>query len=542
MISRRAMLVRSAAAFAGTVFAPNILVGALRPESSTGYVVGEPLAEPIGMKILAEGGNAFDALVATALAGAIMQPHQTGIGGYAAHAMIAHDGGKKITSLDANTTAPAAFRDDIFTPGADGKVPDRKNEYGWLATGVPGLIAGLHLVVSKFGTRPFSAALQPTIKLLRDGFPFAANSASAIKAAAPRMSKDPGSRKVYYPDGQPLAVGATYRNPELAELLEALAKANSVEPFYRGDIAQRIADAFQKNGGLVTTKDLAAHQPRLVEPIALTWDAQTTVHTVPLTCGGLTTLQMLAALRALEWGKMRVGLARTHTRVEAMRLAWRDRLTLLGDPDFVKVPQAKLLSEDYARECAEKIQTTVKAGKLLAHAVTAQDHGGTLSFSAADKAGNFIALTLTHGNSFGAQVAVDGLGLTLGHGMSRFDPHPGHPNAPGPGKKPLHNMVPTLVTRGGKPVIAVGGRGGRKIPNTMLQFLSQSVLFGKSLDESMNAPRIHTEGTTAVEFEPKWIASDLEGLKKIGYNVKAASAATLSAVALEDGVLKAAMR
>jgi gamma-glutamyltranspeptidase/glutathione hydrolase len=394
--------------------------------------------------------------------------------------------------------------------------------------------------VQKFGTRPFSEALRPAIDLLRKGFPFAASSASAIKAAA-QMAKDPGSAKIYFPDGKPLEAGATYRNPELAELLETLAKANSVEPFYRGDIAQRIAEGFQKNGGLVTAKDLAAYQARLVEPITLQWDEQT-IHTVPLTCGGLSTLQMLAALRAMEWGKMPVGLARTHARLEAMRLAWRDRLTLLGDPEFVKVPQAKLLSEEYARECAGKIMATVKAGKLLAHEVTPRDHGGTLSFSAIDRHGNFAALTLTHGNGFGARVTVDGLGLTLGHGMSRFDPHPGHPNAPGPGKKPVHNMVPVLITHRGRPVLAVGGRGGRRIPNSMLQFLSQSVVLGKSLDASMNAPRFHTEGDATVEFEKAWIASELSALEKIGYKVKTGGAATLSAVAVEDGVMRAAMR
>ncbi len=533
------MLRRTAGAVAVGVFTPRILLGALRPESSHGYVVGEPGVEDIGAKILADGGNAFDALVATALAGAVTQPHQTGIGGYAAHAMLAHDGGRRITALDANSTAPAAMRADTFKLDARGNVPGRVNDHGWLASGVPGLIAGLHLIVQRFGTRPFSEALRPAIGLLREGFPIPAG---PLKAAAAQMAKDPGSRKLYYPNGDPLPVGSISKNPELAELLETLAKANSVEPFYRGDIAQRIAEAFQKNGGLVTTKDLAAYQARLVEPISFNWDEQT-VHTCPLTCGGLTVLQMLALLRALDWGKMPAGLTRTHTRIEAMRLAWRDRLTLLGDPEFVQVPQAKLLSEDYARECAEKIQAAVKAGKFLAHAVTPQDHGGTLSFSAADQHGNFAALTLTHGNAFGAQVTVDGLGLTLGHGMSRFDPHPGHPNAPGPGKKPLHNMVPTLITRGGRPVIAVGGRGGRKIPNSMLQFITQSVILGKSLEASMNAPRIHTEGDKSVEFEQAWVESETTTLKKIGYNVKtAATAAKLSAVAREDGAMRAAMR
>ncbi|HEY6168176.1 MAG TPA: gamma-glutamyltransferase, partial [Verrucomicrobiae bacterium] len=309
----------------------------------------------------------------------------------------------------------------------------------------------------------------------------------------------------------------------------------------RGDVAQRIAEAFQKNGGLVTTKDLAAYHARLVEPISLKWGEQT-IHTVPLTCGGLTTLQMLAILKAMSWEKMPASLARTHARLEAMRLAWRDRLTLLGDPEFVKVPQAKLLSEDYARECAEKIQATVRSEKILAHAVAPRDHGGTLSFSALDKHGNLANLTLTHGNSFGARVAVDGLGLTLGHGMSRFDPHPGHPNAPGPGKKPLHNMAPTLITRAGRPLIAVGGRGGRRIPNSVFEFLTQSVVLGKPLDAAMNAPRVHTEGDATLEFQKEWPSSETAALKKFGYTVKTGTAATLSAVAIEDGVLKAAMR
>ena len=526
-------------AFASAIFSPRILIGAPRPDRSHGYIVGEPGVEGIGAKILAEGGNAFDAIVATALAGAVTQPHQTGVGGYAAHAMLAYDDGRRIIALDANSTAPAAMRVDTFKPDADGNVPGRVNEHGWLASGVPGLIAGLHLISQKFGTRPFSEALRPAISLLREGFLIPAG---PLKAAAAQMTRDPGSRKLYYPNGDPLPVGSISKNPELAELLETLAKANSVEPFYRGDIAQRIAEGFQKNGGLVTTKDLAAYQARLVEPITFNWDEQT-VHTCPLTSGGLTMLQMLALLRALEWEKMPAGLSRTHTQIEAMRLAWHDRLTLLGDPEFVNVPQTKLLSEDYSHECAEKIQATVKAGKLLPHAVTLQDHGGTLNFSAMDKHGNFAAITITHGNAFGARVTVDGLGLTLGHGMSRFDPHPGHPNSPGPGKKPLHNMAPTLITRGGQPIIAVGGRGGRKIPNSIFQFLTQSVVLGQSFDVSMNASRIHTEGGNSLEFEQTWPESETTALKEIGYDVKTkTSAATLSAVALEKDAMQAAMR
>jgi gamma-glutamyltranspeptidase / glutathione hydrolase len=535
------MLRRSAGALAGAFFVPQIVKGATRPESPDGYVVGEPAVESVGAKILADGGNAFDALVATALAGAVTQLHQTGIGGYASHGIFSLDGGRRIIALDANSTAPAAMREDIFKPDSNGKVPGLINEHGWLATGVPGVIAGLKLVLDKFGTRSFSDVLQPAIRLTREGFRVSAPFSSIIGKAAARLQKDIGSRKLYLPDGRPPAVGTVFRNPELAALLETLAKANSVEPFYRGDIAQRIAEGFQKNGGLVTAKDLAAYQARLVEPISLKWDDHV-IYTAPLTSGGLSVLQMLAMLRAMGWEKMPAGSERTHAQVEAMRLAWRDRLTLLGDPDFVKVPQARLLSEEYARECADKVHAAVKAGTILPHDVTPREQGGTLSFSAVDRHGNLAALTLTHGNAFGAGVTVDGLGLTLGHGMSRFDPHPDHPNAPGPGKRPFHNMVPTLITRGGLPLAAVGGRGGRRIPNSMLEFLIQFVALGKPFGAAMDAPRIHTEGDATVEFEKSWPASESSALAKPGYRAKTGGAATLSAVMLDGGTMRAAMR
>ena len=525
----------------GGLFAPTIGCRTPRSIAGSGFVVGQPGAEEFGNQVLADGGNAFDAIVAAALAGAVTQPHQTGVGGYCMHGTFAVNGGRRIVCIDANSTAPAAMTPDIFKPGADGKVRDRINEYGWIAAGVPGLMAGMALLIEKFGSRPFSAALEPATRLVRDGFQLSPSSANAIRGAAAQLARDPGSRKIYLPGGQPPKAGDTFRNPELAAVLETLARANSVEPFYRGDIAQRIAEGFQKNGGLVTVKDLAAYRARLVEPLQLRWGDHT-IFTGPLTNGGLTTLQMLATLQALDWNSLPAGIERTHLQIEAMRLAWRDRLTLFGDPDFVADPTKKMLSAGYAAECAGRVRAAVKSGKPLAHDVTAREHGGTLSFSAADRHGNFAALTLTHGNGFGARVSVDGLGLTLGHGMSRFDPDPGHPNGPAPGKRPLHNMAPVIVTRTGRPVLAVGGRGGRKIPNSVLEFLLHAVVRGEPLDTATKAPRIHTEGTSAVEFEQAWPAAETGALKKLGYTVKTAGAATLSAVALEDGELRAAMR
>ena len=538
-ISRRRFLAQTGGAVAASLTSGWVHAD-LRPASEIGYVVGEPVVEGIGAKILADGGNAVDALIATALAGAITQPHQTGIGGYGAAGIFAMDGGKRIAAIDANSVSPEAFTKDIFKPDAKGRVQDNKNDHGWLAAGVPGVIAGLKLALDEFGTMSFADVLAPAIQLTREGFKVPASLAGTISKLKASFAKDPGTARLYLPGGTPLAAGAVFKNPELAEVLTTLAKANSIDPFYRGDIAQRIAEGFAKNGGLLTAKDLASYHARVVEPLKLSW-GEHTIHTPPLTCGGISVLQMLAILKAMKWNEINDGRLRIVLRVEAMRLAWRDRLRLLGDPEAGDIRHQKLLSEDYAKECAEKILAAVKAGEILEPDFKTTTQGGTLNFSACDKHGNLAALTLSHGNGFGAHVTVDGLGLTLGHGMSRFDPNPDHPNAPGPRKRPLHNMVPVIITKGSQPVVAIGGRGGRRIPNAMFEFLTQHVIHQRPFKVSLGAPRLHTEGSKVVEHQPAWARASVDALNKAGYTVKPGGSATLSGVALEDGKWLAGM-
>jgi len=489
-LTRRDLLKLGGTVTLGSLAVPNSFAAEIG--GGPGIVVGETTGERVGLRVLEDGGNAVDAVVAAALTAAVAAPHQTGIGGYGMCAVVAMDEGRRIVAIDGNSAAPAAMTKDIFKPEPNGKVPGRVNEHGWLAAGVPGVLAGLQLVLDRFGTRKFGELVQPAITIAREGIEWRQNLADVI-SRNPMFQNDAGSRKLFFPNGNALQAGERFKNPELAELLGTLAEANSVEAFYRGDIAQRIADGFQKNGGLVTAQNLAAYRARIAETLTLTW-GEHTLHTAPLTAGGLSVLQMLRAMQAMNWDKLPDGLSRTQAKIEAMRLAWRDRLTKLGDPEFAKVPIAQLLSDDYARESADQILAAVKAGKFLAHSVTANGQSGTIHLSAADRDGNFVALTLTHGETFGSCVMVDGLGLTLGAGMARFDPRPDHPNGPSPRKRPLHNMVPTIVTRGGQPVLAVGGAGGRMIPNALLEVLTQFVVLGQPLAASIAAPRLHTEG------------------------------------------------
>jgi gamma-glutamyltranspeptidase/glutathione hydrolase len=288
---------------------------------------------------------------------------------------------------------------------------------------------------------------------------------------------------------------------------------------------------------------MAAYQAREVKPLQLKWK-NCVVYTAPLTAGGLTVLEALSILKALDWDGLPPSPAAAHAWLEALRVSWHDRLGLLGDPEKVKVPVTKLLSTPYAREVAARIQTAVNARRPLDLKTGNFSEEGTVTISSVDRRGNMVALTLTHGGTFGAQVTVDGLGLTLGHGMSRFQPQPGHPNSPGPGKRPLNNMSPSVVLRDGKPVLAVGGRGGVRVPNGVLRVLTHYLLRGASMEEAVAAPRLQSTGTLEVTVERSWPKAEADYLKQIGYVVGTGPNAHISAVSFnpKTGECRGVMR
>lgn len=505
-------------------------VRADEPPRPKGWVEGHPVAAEVGRKVLADGGNAVDAVVAAALAVGVAAPHQCGPGGYGGNMVLALNDGKTVTGIDFNTAAPATATEDMFAPGPDGKVKDGINQHGWLATGVPGVLAGLQFALDRHGTRPFADLVAPAIALARDGIKVEASLANLIRNAAARLKKDPATAKLLLPDGEPPKAGAVLRNPDLAKLLEELGKAKSVEPFYRGDVAKRIAAAFKQNGGLVTEKDMAAYRAREVELVELTWRGHT-VRTPPPTSGGLTALEALAILKALGWDEWKADDPNaTRACLEALRLVWDDRLKHLGDPGKGPGESRRLLGEEHVRRLTERVAKSLKEGKPVEAGTDRRPADGTIHLSATDGKGNWVALTLTHGNAFGAEVTVPGLGLILGHGMSRFDPGPKHPNSPGPGKRPLHNMCPTIVLRDGKPVLALGGRGGRKIPNAVFFVLAHLIGRGATPEQALAAPRLHTEGGTEVLLEAGWTDADAARFKETGYRVSRAASAVVSAV------------
>ena len=536
---RRMFLARAG----GVLTLPLLARAAVRPLQEGGLVTGQAEAAAAGNAVLAAGGNAVDAIVVAALVAGVVALPSTGIGGYGGHLVGAKPGGKPF-AIDFNTTAPAAAKADMFHADEQGRVEGNAHLHGWLSAGVPGVLAGLQLALDKHGTKPFAEVAKPAIKYARDGFKVTKGVAASIKAARPRFVKDAGSAKLFLKNGEPLAEGELFRNPDLAALLETLAAKGRVDDFYTGKTAEKIAAAFKANGGLVSVPDLGAYRAVEVEPVSLEWRGFTMFTPHP-TAGGLTSLQALSTLKALVWEKFDPKEPTTaQAKVEALRIAWTDRFHFLGDPKFVDVPIQKLLSVKMAEQSAQRVRTAIEKKKPVEGSSDGRSAGGTIHLTAVDSSGFTVALTFTHGENFGAQVTVDGLGLVLGHGVSRFDPRPNRANSIAPGKRPLHNMCQTVVMKDGNPVLALGATGGRRIPNTVFDVLAYRIGAGLPLAEAVKSPRLHTDGDPVVTLEAAWPAAVGEHLKAIGYTVKTGGAANLNAIERDakTGELTAAAR
>jgi gamma-glutamyltranspeptidase/glutathione hydrolase len=523
---RREALKLAATAVVAGPLVPDRRAAAAPP--ADGWVEGHAEGAKVGMDVLAAGGNAVDAAVAAAFVACVVSPYHCGPGGYGGSLIVATADGK-VQAIDFNSTAPAAATPDMFLLGPDGQVKDRANYFGWKAAGVPGTLLGLQRALDRFGTKKLGDVIGPAIRFARDGIRVDTPMANAIRTGQKRYAADPGSAKLYLPGGQPPKAGDHFKNPDLANTLDTLAKRGSVESFYRGDIAARLAAASLAHGGLITEADMAAYDAPAVEPLSFAWRGLT-VHTPTPTAGGATALETLAVLKALKWDDWPNDARLLRGQLEALRLAWDDRLRYFGDPAKAGVPLARLLGDDHARELARKVERALADNKPAAARTDNRFADGTRHLSAVDAHGTMVAVTLTHGGLFGAQVTVDGLGLTLGHGMSRFNPEPGHPNSVAPGKRPLHNMCPTIILKDGRPMLALGGRGGRKIPNAVFQVIAGYVGRGASPKDAIAAPRVHTEGGLAVALEKEWPEPVADELRRVGYTVTRAAGATVSAV------------
>ncbi|MBM3783488.1 MAG: hypothetical protein FJW30_03960 [Acidobacteria bacterium] len=498
-------------------------------------------AAQAGARVLAEGGNAMDAAAAAALAVCIVTPQMVDVGGYVAAGVVLDGKTGRIWSLDANSVAPAAARAGMYKvlplrAGARGtneneyhcSVENDANVHGLLAVGVPGTMAGIGLLWEKWGRLRWPRITKPAQDLLANGFPFG-TVAGAVAARAKIIAAMEPAKAHFFVNGSPPKPENIWYRPGMEKTMRRLESAGW-EDLYRGELARHIAGYVQSGGGILTQGDLANFRPRLTEPYSSSFHGLRYHHAI-LANGGLSVIEALNLLETIELPP-RDDPRHWHLLAEVLKMVWRDRLQYLGDPSSAKVPVERLLSKDYAAGRAETLRrfpmsVDRQPGPEAAHSP------GTTHISTADREGNLVSMTISHGGSFGSCVTVPGFGITLGHGMCRFDPRPGLPNSVDAGKRPLNNTAPAILEINGR-WIAAGLAGGRRIINVATG-LALALAAGASPEQAVAAPRIHTEG-----FEP--IEATRPGvLGTLGHTVKQAAVGGTANIAEinKDGLLAA---
>jgi gamma-glutamyltranspeptidase/glutathione hydrolase len=466
-------------------------------------VAQEKVAARIGADVLKRGGNAVDAAVATGFAMAVTYPRAGNIGGGGFMMIHSAQRGEDV-AIDYRETAPAATTPTIFL-GADGKPDIAKSRDSALGIGVPGTPAGLALALQKYGSGKFTLAelLRPAIELARNGFVLADDSADTLPEWYKRLARWPSSAKIFSrPDGTSLREGDTLVQTDLAATLSAIAEQGP-SGFYQGPVAEKLVKAIADAGGIMTPDDLKSYQPVIRAPVRGTYRGYDIVSMPQPSSGGVVLLETLNILEGFPMSDMKQGsVPSLHVLIEAMKRAYADRARYLGDPAFVSAPVATLISKDYAAKQRAGIDLDHATPWTDALSATPPREGSnTTHFSVVDHFGNAVSNTYTLNFSYGVGLVADGTGVLLNNELDDFTAAPGASNAyglvgfeanlPGPGKRPLSSMSPTIVLKDGKPVLVTGSPGGSRIISTVLQVIVNVLDYRMDVASAVAAPRLH---------------------------------------------------
>ncbi len=488
----------------------------------TGVVsAGRAEASEIGRAILEQGGNAIDAAVAVAFAMGVCEPNANGIGG--GGFMLIRDGktGKSVF-LDFREYAPAAATPAMYAPMEPGsnKDKDLANVYGGKAVAVPGDVAGLLYALEHYGTMTPQQVISPAVELAREGFVVTPLLHGDMKDHHQQLKQYGDGWKIYLKDGEPYPVGSILRNPDLADTLEKIARGGK-DAFYKGEIANKMVAQVQKDGGILTHADLEGFTVRVLEPVRATYRGYELISSPPPSSGGTHVAQILNVLENFDVASMEVNSAEyLHLFSEVFKICYADRSKYMGDPNFVKVPLEGLLSKDYARELAARVNLE-KAEKPQAGDPWKHESMSTTHFSIADKDGNLVAVTRTINHFFGSCVVPEGTGFLLNDEMEDFSIDPNSTNAVCGGKIPLSCMSPTFLLKDGKPFAVLGSPGGIRIISSVVQVISKMIDHGMSLEEAIASPRIGDNDKDLIIYESRIPAQTIETLKQMGHPVKA---------------------
>jgi gamma-glutamyltranspeptidase/glutathione hydrolase len=470
-----------------------------------------PLGAAAGIEMLRDGGNAVDAAVAAMISLSVVVPGAVGLGGYGGSAVIHLARPKRTIAVGFDSRAPLGFREGLVTGDPQSSL------YGARSVTVPAVVAGLELILRELGTKSWSAVSQPAIRLAENGFDVDSEHRRYFDRCAPHFDRQ--SLTALVPGGKVPEIGDRWRQADQARILRRLADEGPLG-FYEGEIAQEIVRYLADRGGILTEEDFRSYHPQIVEAVHLACRGLD-FYTPPPPSGGITSFGIVQTVeRFLRAGSREHGAGRIepwtgsyfHLLAEATRICWQDLHQRLGDPDFVSISPGELLSEHAAEARVDRIK---KRAPRSPPSDSRVDCGHTANVLAIDGEGNVISLTATQGWMYGSHLVVDGLGLVLNHGMSRFNYEPGHPNAPAAGKRMQHNMSPTIALCDGKPAFAWGLPGGPKIVTVTAQLILDAIAFGATPAESIAAPRLHTVGDEPLlvsSHTPDAVIAELENL------------------------------
>ena len=525
--------------------------------SDRGMVVSqEMLASQVGADILARGGNAVDAAVATGFALAVTLPRAGNLGG--GGFMLVHLAAEnKTVAIDYREMAPASASRDMFLD-AEGDVDNKKARYSMQSSGVPGTVAGLLHALDSYGTMSLKQVLQPAIELAANGFKVSMDLSSSLQARQQTMHKNPASREYFYKaDGAGYEYGETLVQKHLAATLQRIAKKGR-SGFYQGKTAQLIVAEMQRSGGLISHKDLTSYRVIERTPVCGDYRGNSVCAMPPPSSGGVHMLQMLNILEG--WDLASLGhnsAAYIHRLVESMRRAYADRSSYLGDPDYFPVPVAELTDKQYATELREQINLAKSSRSAdirpgLDNRSAGKESTETTHFSTWDRWGNVVSNTYTLNFSYGSGISVTGAGFLLNNEMDDFSAKPGSPNGYGlvggianaiePGKRPLSSMTPTIVfDKSGAPILATGSPGGSTIITIVMQMLLNIIDFDMNVAEATAAPRIHHQWLPDRVFYEAGVSADtLQVLREMGHQLNDKTSrlgATQSIQADSDGAM-----
>ncbi|WP_225784103.1 gamma-glutamyltransferase [Xenophilus sp. Marseille-Q4582] len=509
----------------------------------------QELATQIGLDILKAGGNAVDAAVAVGFALAVALPNAGNIGG--GGFMVVHDArtGRNV-ALDFREVAPHKASRDMYLD-AQGQVIDGKSLYTHYAVGVPGTVAGMEHALKQWGTMPLARVIAPAAALAEKGFPVSETLAKILSQEQKNMGKWPATREIFWKNGAPLKVGDLLVQKDLAASLRLIGQQGS-RAFYEGDIARKIAAEMASHPNAISLQDLRDYKVVERVPTQGTYRGYQIVTMPPPSSGGPHLVQILNMLEpqpVAQWGANSAQYL--HYLAEASKLAYADRSEHLGDPDFVKVPEKGLTSKRYAASLAQTIDPNrarpareIKPGRPQPY-----ESDQTTHYSVVDKAGNAVAVTYTLNTNFGSGIVAQGTGILLNNEMDDFSAKPGVANAYGlvggdanavaPRKRPLSSMTPTMVLRGGKPVLVTGSPGGARIITTVLQTVVNTIDFQMNPAEAASTPRVHHQWTPDELRVEKGLSPDtLALLRQRGHNVALkASMGRTQTIQIRDGML-----